>query len=61
LTAKFIRISSLASTPVSPATIWRWVSAGKFPKPIKLGPCVTAWHTADIERFLAAQVGCVHQ
>lgn len=46
-----IRISELASTPakpgklpVSPATVWRWVREGKFPKPFKLGESVTVWN-----------------
>jgi prophage regulatory protein len=58
----FYRLADIATTPtkigilpVSPATIWRWVQSGKFPKPIKLGPRVTAWHKADIEHFIAAQ------
>lgn len=56
------RVADLATTPtksgilpVSPATIWRWVSEGKFPKPIKIGPRVTAWHKADIDAFIATQ------
>ncbi|SDR80759.1 Prophage CP4-57 regulatory protein (AlpA) [Halopseudomonas sabulinigri] len=36
---------------VSPATIWRWVSTGAFPKPHKLGPATTRWHIADLEDF----------
>jgi predicted DNA-binding transcriptional regulator AlpA len=55
-----IRINELATTPakegklpVSPATIWRWVREGKFPKPFKLGQSVTVWHVADVEAFVA--------
>lgn len=58
----FFRVADLATTPtksgmlpVSPATIWRWINEGKFPKPFKLGPRVTAWHRADIEKFIATQ------
>jgi len=58
---RIIRIAEIASTPtkagilpVSPATIWRWVRDGKFPKPFKLGSSVTAWHMADIEDYIAA-------
>jgi len=36
---------------VSPATIWRWVSTGAFPKPHKLGPATTRWHIDDLEDF----------
>jgi prophage regulatory protein len=58
--AKVIRIADIATTPakagilpVSPATIWRWVRAGKFPKPFKIGAAVTAWKVTDVEDFIA--------
>ena len=45
---KVIRLSALVGAknlhgklPVSKATIWRWVRAGRFPKPFKLGERVT--------------------
>lgn len=57
-----IRISELASTPakpgklpVSPATVWRWVREGKFPKPFKLGESVTVWDMAEVEAFIVRQ------
>ena len=50
------RISVVATTkksegllPVSPATIWRWVAEGKFPKPFKLGPNTTVWDLEQVE------------
>lgn len=59
---QIIRISQLATTPtkpgilpVSPATIWRWVRDGKFPKPIKLGASVTGWAVDEIEAFVSAR------
>lgn len=42
---------------VSRATIWRWVSLGKFPSPIKLSPGCTRWRLADVEAWEAAQGG----
>lgn len=42
--------------PVSPATLWRWVRSGKFPKPMKVGPNTTAWRVADVRQWLQAQV-----
>ena len=39
--------------PVAPRTIWHWVAAGRFPRPIKLGDNVTAWRVEDLRRFLA--------
>jgi len=58
----YIRIGTLASTrkkqgllPASPATIWRKVKDGTFPKPVKLGDRITAWHMDEIEKWLAAR------
>lgn len=65
MSQRVIRISELATTPatknkparngklpVSPATVWRWVREGKFPKPFKLGESVTVWHLAEVEAFI---------
>jgi predicted DNA-binding transcriptional regulator AlpA len=41
--------------PVSSATLWRRVGAGSFPKPVKLGPRVTAWRAEDVKRWIANQ------
>jgi prophage regulatory protein len=38
--------------PVSPSTWWAGIKAGRFPKPVKLGPRVTAWRVADIRALL---------
>jgi prophage regulatory protein len=61
---RVIRINDLASTkdkpgrlPVSPATIWRWVKAGKFPPPFKLGANVTCWDLDEIDAYLAQRAG----
>lgn len=34
--------------PISKSTWWAGVKAGRFPKPIKLGPRTTAWRVEDI-------------
>ena len=56
------RISDVASTkdkqgrvPVSPATVWRWVAEGKFPKPFKLGANVTVWDMDAVDSWIARQ------
>lgn len=61
-----IRIKTLATTPkrqgilpVSPATIWRWVRDGKFPQPFKIGN-ITAWHSDEIDNFVARCSGRTH-
>jgi predicted DNA-binding transcriptional regulator AlpA len=58
------RIGQLATTParagllpVSPATVWRWVRDGKFPKPFSLGPNTTVWDKAAVDQWLAKQKG----
>jgi predicted DNA-binding transcriptional regulator AlpA len=60
MSQRLIRISELASTkgkpgklPVSPATIWRWVRDGQFPKPFKLGKSTTVWDQTLVDEFLA--------
>lgn len=64
MSQRVIRIADLATTkgkpgklPVSPATVWRWVREGKFPKPFKLGESVTVWDLAQVEAFIAKRAG----
>ena len=56
----FVRISQiLAPTgpiPVSRSTWWAGVAGGRFPKPVKLGPKITAWRVEDI-RALIVRLG----
>jgi predicted DNA-binding transcriptional regulator AlpA len=60
MTKQILRIRDLATfkgkpglLPVSPATIWRWVAAGQFIAPFKLGPNTTVWDAEKVEKFLA--------
>lgn len=57
LNQAFIRQSSILKEvlPVSASTLWRYVKAGKFPKPIKLSERVTAWRSEDIRAWIDAQ------
>jgi len=55
---RFARLNQITSTkgkpgryPVSPATWWRWVSAGYAPTPVKLGPNTTAWEVDALDAF----------
>ncbi|WP_342616592.1 AlpA family phage regulatory protein [Rhodoferax sp. GW822-FHT02A01] len=41
--------------PISPATLWRWVSIGKFPKPVKISSRITAWRVADVTQWLQSK------
>lgn len=59
-TTGFIRLDAILGPngpiPVSKSTWWAGIKAGKFPKPVKLGPRTTAWRVQDI-RALIAQFG----
>ena len=39
--------------PVKKSCWWLGVQTGKFPKPVKLGPRVTAWRVEDIRALIA--------
>jgi predicted DNA-binding transcriptional regulator AlpA len=65
---RVIRVADLATTkgkagllPVSPATVWRWVREGKFPKPFKLGESVTVWDAAAVEEFISKRAAGASQ
>ena len=38
--------------PIGQTTWWNGVKAGRFPKPVKLGPRITAWRVDDIRQLL---------
>lgn len=64
---KYYRMRELASVPgrdgmlpVTPATVWRWVAAGSFPQPVRLGPGVTAWPADAVDAWLQRQAGLSH-
>jgi prophage regulatory protein len=42
-----------AVIPVSKSTWWEGVKTGRFPKPFKLSPRITAWRVEDIRNFIA--------
>jgi len=37
--------------PVSRATWWRWVKAGRAPQPVSLGDRITVWRGSELERW----------
>ena len=41
-----------AIIPVSKSTWWAGVKSGRFPKPVKLGPRITAWRVEDIRELI---------
>jgi prophage regulatory protein len=38
---------------ISKATIYRWMEADDFPKPLHLGAKMIRWRSTDIEKWLA--------
>jgi prophage regulatory protein len=38
---------------VSVPTLYRWLKAGTFPKPIRLGPARVGYVTSDIDAWIA--------
>lgn len=38
--------------PVGKSTWWAGVKTGRFPKPVKLGPRITAWKVEDIRALI---------
>lgn len=45
----------LARVPVDQATIYRWIKAGEFPAPVKLGKA-SAWCDEEVDAFVAKPV-----
>jgi len=41
-----------ARVPVSKTTWWDGVRTGRYPKPVKLGPRITAWRVEDIRALI---------
>ena len=64
----FIRLAEIARDPKRPekepmlpfsrATVWRKVKNDPdFPKPVKLGPRITAWRVEEIREWIKKQGG----
>jgi hypothetical protein len=43
--------------PVKKSCWWAGVKSGLFPKPVKLGPRVTAWRVEDIRSLIISRSG----
>ena len=49
----YMRLPTVLSVfPVSRSTWWAGISAGRFPKGVKLGPRITAWKVEDIRKLI---------
>lgn len=62
LAIQFYRLPQLkVRLGVSGSSIWAWVKAGKFPKPIKLSENCTAWIAADVEQWAKSRISASQQ
>jgi prophage regulatory protein len=57
----FVRLSAIIGSPpgtgpipVGRATWYSWVQQGIAPRPVKLGPRVSAWRAEDIQAFITS-------
>jgi prophage regulatory protein len=52
----FVRLPSILAPrgpiPVGKSTWWAGIKTGRFPKPVKLGPRITAWRVEDIRLLI---------
>jgi predicted DNA-binding transcriptional regulator AlpA len=46
-----------AILPIGKTAWWDGVKSGKYPKPVKLGPNITAWRVEDIKALIANPSG----
>ena len=55
-TMKILRRPEVLSlVGVSQATIYRMISSGEFPRPVRIGVRATGWRTDEIEEWLASR------
>jgi prophage regulatory protein len=58
---RFMRLKSILAPvgpiPVGKSTWWAGVKSGRFPKPHKLGPRITAWTDEDIRTLSEVLAG----
>ncbi len=45
-------IAPAGPLPISKSTWWAGIKAGRYPKPVKLGPRITAWRVDDIRALI---------
>jgi prophage regulatory protein len=52
----FVRLQSILAPggpiPVGRTTWWAGIKAGRFPRPLKLGPRITVWRAEEIHELI---------
>lgn len=57
MTERLLRVAEvMARTGLSRPTIYRWMSAGQFPKPVPLGRVLVAWPESAVDAWIEATV-----
>ncbi|MEQ1953591.1 hypothetical protein [Mesorhizobium sp. CN2-181] len=46
------RIIGGEDTPIHRSTLWRGINAGRFPKPLKVGPGTNRWPVSELVAVL---------
>lgn len=50
----FVNIETVTGLfSVSPATVWRWISEGAFPAPVRIGSNTTRWNAGKLRAYIA--------
>ncbi|QBR40559.1 AlpA family phage regulatory protein [Kerstersia gyiorum] len=53
-TTGYVRLPMVASVcGLAKSTVWKWVSQGRFPAPVKLSTHVSAWNVSALRDWLA--------
>ncbi|MFC5387570.1 helix-turn-helix transcriptional regulator [Aquamicrobium segne] len=46
------RIIGGENTPIHRSTLWRGINAGRYPKPLKIGPATNRWRVNELMAVL---------
>ena len=53
---KILRLPALlARVGISPATVYRMISSGEFPRSVRIGVRATGWRSDEIDEWLASR------
>jgi predicted DNA-binding transcriptional regulator AlpA len=44
------------SRPINPATLYRGIKAGIFPRPVKIAPNIARWRKSELEAAIASRI-----
>ena len=54
------RLNGGNDSPISRSTLWRGVRAGRYPKPIKVGPSTNRWRASEIVAIIEKAAAARH-